>query len=177
MIAFPTSPEVDALRAAAVAANDAARTLEQKLQAGRTRAPKLAEELALAIANGDDAAASSLRAERTAIEQDSRDLSAAIIIASRRADDADKALAVAEWPLIESALADAVTQFNTFAASAHALANDIRAAIPRAGSRWTVAFTDDGDPSTREDRPLRKVPALLSPVARVIYRETSDLTL
>jgi len=175
-ITFPSNPQVDALRVASETARNNASALEQKLSAARTRAPELARELALAIANGDDATADTLRTERAQIEHDERDLSAAIIIATQRAESAEKAHAVAEWPLVEQTATDAVARFNTAAAELHALSRGIRELIPRAGSRWTTAFGGDGDPMAREDRPVRVVPRLFSGVSAVIYRSVSDLT-
>jgi chromosome segregation ATPase len=170
MIEFGTNPEIESLRAEYAKANDSARALEQKLKDGKTRAPELARELAVAIANDDTQRVNELRAERVQLEQDARDLTAAAEIAQRRVETADAKLARAEWPLIAAALNDAVACFNGVTADADALSSALREAIPRAGSRWSVAFRDEGDPLTREDRPLRMVPAGFRSISTLVYR-------
>lgn len=107
---FPTTPEIESFRAELQKAQASQVALSEKARALRERAPRLAKELAEAMADGDATRVATLRAERSIAEHDLRDLESASNVASERITAADTKLARAEWPLISETIGAAVSR-------------------------------------------------------------------
>lgn len=106
-----TTPDVGQLRAEFARAYENCSSIGRRSAEIRERLPKISdEEIPVAIANGEFARAEELRAERTALEAEWRDLEKAERIASARAAAADRDLARAELPgLLDALTATAAT--------------------------------------------------------------------
>lgn len=169
---FPTTPEIESLRLELQKAQASQVALSEKAVAHRDRAPRLAKELAEAMADGDTARVDALRSERGAAEHDIRDLTDAQHVAGQRIAAADNKLARAEWPLISETIEAAVARFNALGDEANGLSSAIRDGVARANGRYTAAFGDDDISS----RPNNKFTKRLSGVASAIFSLVRDIS-
>jgi len=137
-----TTPDIDTLRAAYLAATERAAQLSTTEEAHRKRLPEIVRELGIALAEADTDRVAALRAERATIETELGDIMEGIRVAIERAEAADRALAVAEVPLL---YAEARADGDAFAAlvkQALQLANRI---VDRRRS-YQMRFAKAGNP-------------------------------
>lgn len=138
---------IESLRAAFDKASENASQLGNKAQQHNQRRPEIDSELAVAMADGNATLIEQLRAERTSIEAELRDIEPALTIASQRVAAADRELARAELPGL---FPDVAAEHKAFVEGVNALnklSSSMKAKAHRYRSRYTVASLPDKETS------------------------------
>lgn len=150
-------------------------SLEQRLAAARASVEPLGADIANAMAAGDETKASALREKRERAQAEIPDLTRAVAIASRSAEDADRDLARLQLAPLVAELEESCRRFVGLIAQANALTSGIKVQMSRVSS--CLSRADVSDDPAHDPRSARKILGrVLTPLARRIFGELRDYT-
>ena len=146
--------------------------LERRLREARESITPLTADIAKAMAAGDDTKAAELSAKRARAQGEIPDLTRAVELASKTAEEADVALARLEVGPLSVELEDTCRRFVGLIASANAVSSGIMVQMQRYQSRFSRADFENPGADPRSGRNI--LARSMSPLARRLFNELRD---